>query len=78
MTLLSPGDRFPALTFNLTNGDTIDLPDALSGSYGVVLFYRGSWCPYCNTQLRVPASTAAPRAGRRACRRRIGRRRADD
>ena len=53
MTLLSPGERFPALTFNLTDGDTIDLPDALAGSYGVVLFYRGSWCPYCNAQLRA-------------------------
>ena len=52
MTLLNPGDHFPALSFNLTDGDTIDLPDALAGGYGVVLFYRGSWCPYCNAQLR--------------------------
>ena len=22
-----------------------------AGSYGVVLIYRGSWCPYCNAQL---------------------------
>ena len=53
MNLLSPGDRFPALAFNLTDGDTIDLPDALAGGYGVVLFYRGAWCPYCNAQLRA-------------------------
>src|SRR5271169_3245637 len=53
MTVLNPGDRFPALKFNLSNGDTINLPDALEGSYGVVLFYRGSWCPYCNAQLRA-------------------------
>jgi peroxiredoxin len=25
----------------------------LTGHYGVVLFYRGSWCPYCNAQLRA-------------------------
>ena len=53
MTLLNPGDRFPALTFNLIDGQTIELPEALAGSYGVVLFYRGSWCPYCNAQLRA-------------------------
>src|SRR5271163_5321537 len=53
MTLLNPGDRFPALTFNLSDGETIELPDALAGSYGVVLFYRGAWCPYCNAQLRA-------------------------
>lgn len=52
MTMLSPGDRFPALSLNLAGGATLDLPDALAGHYGVVLLYRGSWCPYCNAQLR--------------------------
>ena len=51
MTLLKPGDPFPALTLNLPGGDTRRLPDALADHYGVVLFYRGSWCPYCNAQL---------------------------
>lgn len=51
MTLLHPGDKFPALTVALPGGDTLQLPDALNGHYGVVLFYRGSWCPYCNAQL---------------------------
>jgi peroxiredoxin len=53
MTLLHPGDRFPALSVALPGGDTISLPDALSGGFGVVLFYRGAWCPYCNAQLRA-------------------------
>jgi peroxiredoxin len=26
---------------------------ALAGDFGVVLFFRGSWCPYCNAQLRA-------------------------
>jgi peroxiredoxin len=26
-------------------------PDDLAGHFGVVLFYRWSWCPYCNAQL---------------------------
>ena len=53
MTLLNPGDQFPALTVALPGGDSLALPDALAGGFGVVLFYRGSWCPYCNAQLRA-------------------------
>jgi peroxiredoxin len=53
MTQLHPGDRFPTLTVPLTGGGSVTLPDALAGSFGVVLFYRGSWCPYCNAQLRA-------------------------
>jgi len=51
MTLLHPGGKFPALTVALPGGDSLQLPDAARGHYGVVLFYRGSWCPYCNAQL---------------------------
>jgi peroxiredoxin len=51
MTPLHPGDRFPALAVALAEGRTLRLPDALAGHYGVVLFYRGPWCPYCNAQL---------------------------
>jgi peroxiredoxin len=32
-------------------GRSLQLPGALAGHFGVVLFYRGSWCPYCNAQL---------------------------
>jgi peroxiredoxin len=53
MAQLSPGDPFPSLTVALPGGDTLTLPDALAGSFGVVLFYRGSFCPYCNAQLRA-------------------------
>jgi peroxiredoxin len=52
-TLLHPGNRFPALTAALPSGGTRHLPDGLAGHFGVVLFYRGSWCPYRNAQLRV-------------------------
>jgi peroxiredoxin len=51
--LLNPGDPFPELTVTLAGGDSLDLPTALAGHFGVVLFYRGSWCPYCNAQLRA-------------------------
>ena len=53
MTLLHPGDRFPKLDLPRTGGGTLTLPDALAGSFGVILFYRGAWCPYCNAQLRA-------------------------
>jgi peroxiredoxin len=53
MNQLQPGDRFPTLHVPLTGGGTLDLPDDLAGSFGVVLFYRGAWCPYCNAQLRA-------------------------
>jgi peroxiredoxin len=53
MSRLQPGDRFPNLTMQPVGGAPLDLPDALAGAYGVVLFYRGSWCPYCNAQLRA-------------------------
>src|SRR5260221_11049668 len=53
MTLLSPGDQFPALSMTLPGGGTVTLPGALAGEFSVILFYRGSWCPYCNAQLRA-------------------------
>jgi peroxiredoxin len=49
-TLLHPGDQFPALTTARPGGGTLRLPDDLAGHFGVILFYRGSWCPYCNAQ----------------------------
>ena len=48
MTVLQPGDPFPSLTVALPGGRALRLPDALAGRFGVVLYYRGSWCPYCN------------------------------
>jgi peroxiredoxin len=51
--LLHPGDQFPALAVALAGGRTLRLPDDLAGHFSVILFYRGSWCPYCNAQLRA-------------------------
>jgi peroxiredoxin len=58
MTALHNGDTFPALSLAAVGGGHISLPDDLAGSYGVVLFYRGSWCPYCNAQLGAFARAA--------------------
>jgi peroxiredoxin len=53
MPLLSPADSFPALTLTPPGAPALKLPDAFAGDFGVVLFFRGAWCPYCNAQLRA-------------------------
>jgi peroxiredoxin len=53
MPLLDAGDTFPAITLTTVDGQTHEIPAEFAGHYGVVLFFRGSWCPYCNAQLRA-------------------------
>jgi peroxiredoxin len=53
MKLLHPGDAFPSLELSLPGGETPALPAAFAGDHAVVLVFRGSWCPYCNAQLRA-------------------------
>lgn len=51
MPTLQNGQLFPELKLSAVGGGTLSLPGDLAGSYGIVLIYRGSWCPYCNAQL---------------------------
>jgi peroxiredoxin len=51
MALLHPGDAFPSLTLTVPGGQRIPVPGWLAGQFGVVLFNRGAWCPYCAAQL---------------------------
>jgi peroxiredoxin len=63
MPLLSPGDQFPELTITTTDDQTFTLPDAFTGDFAVVLFYRGGLVPV----LQRPAArirTRQPGAGR--------------
>ena len=53
MPLLSRGDSFPALSLTPPDSLALTLRGAFGGEWGVVLFFRGSWCPYCNAQLRA-------------------------
>ena len=53
MTVLNPGDQFPALIVTPPGSETYVLPEVFAGSFQVVLFFRGAWCPYCNAQLRA-------------------------
>lgn len=50
--LLNTGDTFPDLDLTQVGGEVLHLPDYFAGRWGVVLFNRGSWCPFCNAQLR--------------------------
>jgi peroxiredoxin len=59
MPTLNSGDTFPTLTVDAVGAGFITLPDAVSGTFGVVLIYRGAWCPYCNAQLAAFARRAS-------------------
>jgi peroxiredoxin len=51
MPALHNGDVLPRLEIPAVGGEMIRLPEDLAGSFGVVLIYRGSWCPFCIAQL---------------------------
>lgn len=48
---LVQGAKLPAITLKFIDGKVLKLPDELSGRYLALLFYRGTWCPYCKRQL---------------------------
>ena len=47
------GRHVPPLTLNIPGGQATEVPAWLAGEFGVVLFNRGAWCPYCTAQLRA-------------------------
>ena len=51
MRRLQNGQVFPSLEIPAVGGGTIQIPQSLRGAYGVILIYRGAWCPYCRAQL---------------------------
>ena len=51
MLRLNNGDAFPLLTLDTVGDGALSVTHHLARFYGVVLLYRGSWCPYCNAQL---------------------------
>lgn len=46
------GSDAPDSTLRALDGSATSIKKVLSGKPGVVIFYRGGWCPYCNTHLR--------------------------
>ena len=49
---LGVGDTAPDFELPDAQGRTVRLSQMLASGPVVLAFYRGSWCPYCNTELR--------------------------
>jgi len=45
------GDKAPDFTLSNAIGSTVNLYDRLKSNKVVLVFYRGTWCPYCNLAL---------------------------
>ena len=50
---LAVGQQVPAFELPNAEGNLVSSADLLAKGPLVVTFYRGSWCPYCNLQLRA-------------------------
>ena len=50
---LAVGQQVPAFELPDAEGNLVSSADLLAKGPLVVTFYRGSWCPYCNLQLRA-------------------------
>ncbi|QGN33254.1 peroxiredoxin-like family protein [Microlunatus sp. Gsoil 973] len=60
-TLAAVGTAFPDAKLLSATGEPVTLVDTLAGRPGVIIFYRGAWCPYCNVALnRYRADLAEP------------------
>ncbi|MFJ4038300.1 peroxiredoxin-like family protein [Microbacterium sp. NPDC090007] len=57
---LGVDDDAPDAPLLTPDGATTSLSTALGGAVGVVVFYRGAWCPYCNIILRTYQQELAP------------------
>lgn len=50
---ISIGDLFPDFSLPNTNDETVQLKELLKNGKVIVAFFRGSWCPYCNLELKA-------------------------
>ena len=48
---ISVGETIPDVTLASSFGHKTDLQDLVSEKPTLLIFYRGGWCPYCNTHL---------------------------
>jgi peroxiredoxin len=56
----APGDRMPDGNLLDVAGQPTTLAETLASRPGVVVFYRGAWCPYCNIALRAYQAQLVP------------------
>lgn len=50
---IGTGKRFPDFILQNTNDETVALQELLKNGKVIVAFFRGSWCPYCNLELKA-------------------------
>lgn len=50
---LAPGEQAPGFELPDAMGRSVSLKERLAGGPVVLVFFRGEWCPYCNTYLRA-------------------------
>lgn len=50
---MSIGERFPDFGLTNTNNEIVELKEFLKNGKVIVAFFRGSWCPYCNLELKA-------------------------
>lgn len=51
------GEKLPETTLLDNSGKSVNLNEEIAKQKTVLVFYRGGWCPYCNTQLAGLAAT---------------------
>lgn len=47
------GERLPEAVLYDADGRQVRLSDALGAAAAIIIFYRGSWCPYCSIALKT-------------------------
>lgn len=45
------GQQIPDVTLQNASGQDVNLHKLVSENNTLIIFYRGGWCPFCNTQL---------------------------
>lgn len=63
---VATGDRFPDFSLPNTNNEIVKLQELLQNGKVIVAFFRGSWCPYCNLELKALQDSLKKIIGRKA------------
>lgn len=50
---IATGETFPDFSLPNTNNEIVKLKELLQNGKVIVAFFRGSWCPYCNLELKA-------------------------
>lgn len=50
---ISVGDKFPDFSLPNASDKTVALKELLQNGKVIIAFFRGSWCPYCNLELKA-------------------------